>query len=381
MFSVFIDLDDTLLQNNMETFLPAYFDMLTQTIPEIPSTHFLQHLLTATQKMIDNQDPAQTLEQTFDQAFFTAVGFDNKHLKPRFLDFYQNVYPKLQPLTNLRPQAIAMVNQILSRGYQIVIATNPLFPRVATYNRLSWAGLSTHRDSFALVTTYESFHFAKPNLAYYAEILAKLGYPDHPAVMIGNSLQDDIIPAATLGLPCFYLEGESKPVPEKIHPLVTSGNLENIVPWLDMVTNTRSVYSRCPPGGQVAFLKSTAAVVHSLSENLPGRSDNQNKNILNMITGMIEKENNQYIPSILAKSNSSNDPADFSLPNEKSLTTTCDSVQNFCAARKKLIDLVQTVPESDWGDALSATEGSLNGYIDLILMEDRAAIQKIQAVG
>lgn len=58
---------------------------------------------------------------------------------------------------NTRPDSLAneCVDLLKSKGYQIVVATNPLYPQVATYERLSWAGFEP--DEFLHVTTYEEF--------------------------------------------------------------------------------------------------------------------------------------------------------------------------------------------------------------------------------
>jgi FMN phosphatase YigB (HAD superfamily) len=93
-----------------------------------------------------------------------------------------------------------MVDTAFEQGWQVVIATNPLFPRRAIEQRLSWAGLPLDRYPFQLIASYESFHFTKPHPAYFAEVLANLGWPTHTVAMVGNSLADDLIPAAELGI-------------------------------------------------------------------------------------------------------------------------------------------------------------------------------------
>ena len=40
----------------------------------------------------------------------------------------------------------------------MALATTPMFPKKATLERMRWAGLDP--DDFALVTTYEDYHFA-----------------------------------------------------------------------------------------------------------------------------------------------------------------------------------------------------------------------------
>ena len=57
-------------------------------------------------------------------------------------------------------------------GYQVVIATAPLFPLLAIQERLRWAEID--ECPFTLITSMETSHFAKPHPEYLAEILARL---------------------------------------------------------------------------------------------------------------------------------------------------------------------------------------------------------------
>lgn len=49
-----------------------------------------------------------------------------------------------------------------------MLATNPIFPKVATESRIRWAGLQP--EDFELYTTYEKTCHCKPNPAYYTDI-------------------------------------------------------------------------------------------------------------------------------------------------------------------------------------------------------------------
>ena len=84
----------------------------------------------------------------------------------------------------------------------MVLATNPIFPRIATENRIRWAGLGP--DDFALITTYENSTYCKPNPAYYREILEKLGRKAEECLMVGNDVVEDGA-AQRLGIPVFFL--------------------------------------------------------------------------------------------------------------------------------------------------------------------------------
>ena len=79
----------------------------------------------------------------------------------------------------------------------MVAATNPLFPKVATMNRLRWAGFDP--EDFALFTTYEHYHYCKPNPAYYTEVLASLGKQPQNCIMAGNDNLEDMA-AQQLGI-------------------------------------------------------------------------------------------------------------------------------------------------------------------------------------
>ena len=83
-----------------------------------------------------------------------------------------------------------------------VLATNPIFPAIATEHRMRWAGLSP--DDFVHYTTYENSRFCKPNLAYYTEITDRLGVSPEECLMVGNDVGDDMV-TENLGMKVFLL--------------------------------------------------------------------------------------------------------------------------------------------------------------------------------
>ena len=85
---------------------------------------------------------------------------------------------------------------------KIVLATNPLFPQMATVNRIRWAGMSP--EDFCLVTTYENSHYCKPNPKYYMEILEKIGCQPEECIMVGNDVTEDMM-TKEMGMKVFLL--------------------------------------------------------------------------------------------------------------------------------------------------------------------------------
>lgn len=92
--------------------------------------------------------------------------------------------------------------QIKALGCRVALATNPIFPNVATESRIRWAGLEP--EDFTLYTTYENTGHCKPNPAYYSEIASRLSVEPENCLMVGNDAQEDTA-AALAGMKVFLL--------------------------------------------------------------------------------------------------------------------------------------------------------------------------------
>lgn len=202
--AVLLDLDNTLLGNPMEKFLPAYFALLeTHLQPYLQGQALAQLMVSSVQVMQANQDPAVTNLVAFMTDFAQRLGVPGEALQPLIETFYRDDYPQLQQHTLLRAEARELVSHLLQAGHPVVIATNPLFPDTAIMQRLAWAGIADF--PYTLVTTMENMCFSKPNPLYYQEILARIGAPPETTWMVGDDLENDIIPARTLGLKTWWI--------------------------------------------------------------------------------------------------------------------------------------------------------------------------------
>jgi len=268
-----IDLDNTLLDNDINFFLGAYLKALGKHLSSrIAPEKMIPLLLAGTEKMIKKEMPAQTLEESFDQAFYPAMGIPKEELAEEIHFFYAEIFPGLKTLTKIRPEAIQIIDFAFENDYPVVIATNPVFPRRAILHRLDWAGVPAEKYHYQLVTSYETFHFAKPNPAYYAEILAQLGWPERPALMIGNSLEDDIIPASQIGIPGFFLTDKPVSLPEGIHPYSSQGSFEHVLYWIKETGERKAEQVPLSATALLSILKSTPAALETLSSNLDEHS-------------------------------------------------------------------------------------------------------------
>jgi FMN phosphatase YigB (HAD superfamily) len=268
--TLLIDLDDTLLQNVAKGFLPAYLNSLSSYLCNERPELVFNSVMNATGEMISKRMPAQTMEQVFDQFFFPAIGTTKNDLIRSIQSFYMDVFPSLKSVTHPAPEAVHIVDFAYQQGWQVVIATNPMFPFTATRQRLEWAGVPIDCYPYELVTSYETLHFCKPSPEYYAETLAQIGWPDQPVAMLGNSLADDVIPVSVFNIPTFWIDGSSDQIPEGLHPLTQAGQISGVIPWLeDVVQSKISIDPKFESREAIlAVLKSTPAALDTLLMSL-----------------------------------------------------------------------------------------------------------------
>lgn len=263
--TLLFDLDDTLLGNEMGSFLPAYFGALTQSFPETPPQQFTEALLKGTRAMIANTNPARNLITVFAEKFYPLVNAKEEEWEPRFAAFYRERFPQLKSVTRPLPAARPLLDWASAAGYEIVIATSPLFPRAAIAERLRWAGLEG--VPLARFTSYETSHFSKPHPEYLAEILAHLGRRPEEALMIGNDWEQDIAPAATLGMASYWIAPPgSEPPTTALHPFGI-GTLEMFAEWARSTLSNLTLPP--PPASALPFLLTgNVAAAYGLSETV-----------------------------------------------------------------------------------------------------------------
>ncbi|MBI4916727.1 MAG: HAD family hydrolase [Acidobacteria bacterium] len=228
--ALLLDLDGTLLDNPMDRFIPAYFQALTRWVADrVPPDALIRELLRATRAMELGDGSGPTNEETFAAHFYPALGVDRAELEPEFRRFYAEAFPSLQVFTRARPEARLLVGAAFAQGLDVVIATNPVFPRAAIEERLAWAGVGVDSFAYALVTCYEEMHATKSDPAYYHEILARIGTPAPDCLMVGDDWQWDMVTAATCGIPGFWVSDAEAPPTTLSIPLAGRGSLADVL--------------------------------------------------------------------------------------------------------------------------------------------------------
>lgn len=211
--AVLFDLDGTLLpyayarfEQRLFAAMHAYFARVTPGVDVLaPTLSALAHMMA--------HDGSCTNEEAFWSAFAPNAPKSRQEWTALFLGFYRVELPRLGEGIGGDPAAREVVEACRDAGCAVVLATNPVYPRVAIAERLRWAGLEA--GCFDHVTTLEEARTCKPSPRYYAEVAARIGVAPADCVMVDNEIDMDIRPAAAAGMRTvlidngFQVRGES----------------------------------------------------------------------------------------------------------------------------------------------------------------------------
>lgn len=201
--TVLFDLDGTLLPMDQEVFVKTYLGYLAKYLAPhgYDPKAVVDAIWAGTGAMVKN-DGSATNEVVFWNKFTSIFGEESRNDEPLIRTFYETKFPDVQPSCGFNPKAAPTVAAIKAKGFRVALATNPIFPAIATEQRIRWAGLKP--EDFEICTTYENSRHSKPNLAYYQDILNTLGVKPEECLMVGNDAGEDMI-AKTLGMKVFLL--------------------------------------------------------------------------------------------------------------------------------------------------------------------------------
>jgi len=189
--TILFDLDGTLLPIEEQPFLELYMGLMAKRFTALghDGRAVVQAVMKGTDAMRKNMGPS-TNSQVFWDVFTAVYPQANQEMMGEFDRFYQEDFDKVQPSSRKNPLARKTIDLLKEKGYRIALATNPLFPRIATEKRIVWAGLN--RDDFELITTYEAANSTKPSRVYYQSVLDGLKVQANECFMVGNDAREDM---------------------------------------------------------------------------------------------------------------------------------------------------------------------------------------------
>lgn len=201
--TILFDLDGTLLPMDMKAFEKLYFGAMSAYLGDLISPkELVNNVWASTNAMVQNLD-YKTNESVFMEDFKTRIKGDIDIYKDRFYKFYDTEFLRAREAVKENCFMKESVNILKQKGYNLVIATNPLFPLKAIHHRIRWAGFEP--SEFSYISSYEDNHYCKPQLKFYEEVLKDINKKPEDCLMVGNDVQEDMI-AGELGLKTYLIK-------------------------------------------------------------------------------------------------------------------------------------------------------------------------------
>lgn len=214
--TILFDLDGTLLPMTQNDFITVYLEELKKVFArlELDTELAIKAIWAGTKAMVLN-DGGKLNSERFWETFASMMELSGERLKDvedACNRFYANEFESVKNVLRTADpeQPHRLVHLLISKGFDIILATNPLFPTCAVTTRLGWIGLFP--QDFGLITDYSNSTYSKPSQGYYREILEKLRKEPGQCLMIGNNTREDMS-AGALGMETFlvtdFLENEA----------------------------------------------------------------------------------------------------------------------------------------------------------------------------
>ena len=228
---ILFDLDGTLLPMDQEVFTKDYFKRLAaKLLPHgYQADQLVDGIWAGTAAMVKN-DGTCTNEEAFWRRFVQIFGEKALADKPIFDEYYRVEFQQVAEVCGCSAEAKVTIEELKKRGYRIALATNPIFPAIATESRIRWAGLEP--EEFELYTTYENTCYCKPNPDYYRDLLQRLDCQAEECLMIGNDVEEDMI-AESIGMKVFLLTDCMINKKERDISVFPHGGFKDLLQYLD----------------------------------------------------------------------------------------------------------------------------------------------------
>ncbi len=211
MQAVLFDLDGTLLDIDIESFLPRYFAALSTAIEEIVDSTdahkvVMKAIFDATNAMM-RPHPGLTNQTAFSSTFEKDSGMDLEVCWPVFDRFYEEVFPTLRAGIGPSEGAHDALRAARACGLRVAVATNPIFPLRAIEHRITWADFEP--GQFDAITSYENMRATKPLPDYFRQTAEMLKVDPAECMMVGDDRLLDMA-AADVGMSTYYVGADSQ---------------------------------------------------------------------------------------------------------------------------------------------------------------------------
>ena len=202
--ALLFDLDGTLLQVEMQIFIPAYLYGLAEHFRDrVEPDRFVGVARKAVHALLLGGDRQRTNRERYLAMIEAHLEIPEGLFEERLAVWIEKDMEKLAAHVTSVAAARPLLDYCFSLDIPVVLATNPVFPAAMVEARMEWAGLGGY--PFTQVTSYENTRYCKPHKSYYRDLLETIGVRASRSLMVGNDTTHDLA-AAGIGMPTFLAD-------------------------------------------------------------------------------------------------------------------------------------------------------------------------------
>ncbi len=201
--NILFDLDGTLINTLQKQFNKKYFESLAiKFTKQGYDARILSAAVAEGLSLMLQNDGKKTNEEVFWSHFENKTNIKKEIMLSTFNDFYNNEYEELNICIKAIDTTSKAINILINKGYNLILSTNPLFPRIAIEKRMKWGNIDP--ACFSYITSYENSSYCKPNTNYYKQILDNNNLKYEETIMFGNDLIEDLA-IEKIGIDCYII--------------------------------------------------------------------------------------------------------------------------------------------------------------------------------
>lgn len=201
--TILFDLDGTLLPMDFDKFMQLYFYEIGNYFKDTVEPELLAKYILASTEVVVKEKNGLSNRDKFMNKFLEFTKGDIDFFEKGFYDFYTTTFKNVKSSTYPSVEMRESVDLLKEKGYNVVIATNPLFPMVANEERIKWANFTS--EEFLYVSCFEDSYYTKPHVEYYEGVLNKINKRPENCIMVGNDYSDDLA-AQKLGIETYLIK-------------------------------------------------------------------------------------------------------------------------------------------------------------------------------
>ena len=204
--AVLFDLDGTLLPMHESEFIKKYGELLGIKASKVGCDgQKLGKLIWESMHRMDLSDGTKSNDEIFDETFTDFYGEEKDKYKSILLDYYADDFKGTKDVCKDNPLARSIVNFVKENNLLCILATNPVYPRIATKNRMNFIGLD--EIDFNFYTHHENSRYTKSNPNYYQDLLDKFNLKPEEVLLFGNNTFEDGESSLKCNIKTYLIEG------------------------------------------------------------------------------------------------------------------------------------------------------------------------------